>query len=52
MFNKLQQDTDCDKVERKSNEEKWGLDVGLMKEIQPGQNIEEAENLMSDDVEV
>ena len=53
MFNQLQQDKDCDKIERKSNEEKGGLDeVGRMKEIQPEQYIEEAENLMSEDVEV
>ena len=52
MFNKLQQDEDCDKVEQKSKHVKKVLDVRRMKEIQPEQNIEEMENLMSDDVEV
>ena len=52
MFNKLQQDEDCDKVEQKSKHVKRVLDVRGVKEIQPEQNIEEMENLMSDDVEV
>ena len=52
MFNKLQQDKDCDKVEQKSKHVKRVLDVRRMKETQPEQNIEEMENLMSDDVEV
>ena len=52
MFNKLQQDKDCDMVEQKSKQENGVPDVRRMKEIQPEQNIEELENLMSDDVEV
>ena len=52
MFNKLQQDKDCDKVEQTSKQEEGVLDVRRMKEIQPEQNIEEVDNLMSDDVEV
>ena len=52
MFNKLQQDKDCDKAEQKSKQEKGVLDVRRMKEIQPEQNIEEVDSLMSDDVEV
>jgi len=47
----LQQDTDHDKVEQKSKQEKGALDVRMVKEIQPERNIEETENLMSDDVE-
>ena len=52
MFNKLQQDKDCDKVEQKTRQEEGHLDVRRVKEIQPEQHIEEVENLMSDDVEV
>lgn len=52
MFNKLQQDMDCDKAGQKSKQEKGVLEVHRMKEIQPERNIEEAENLTSDDVEV
>ena len=52
MFNKPQQDKDCDKVEQKTKQEKRGLDVGRMKEIQPEKNMEEIKKLMSDDVEV
>ena len=52
MFDKLQQDKDCDKVEQKTKQEEGDLDVRRVKEIQLEQHTEEAENLMSDDVEV
>ena len=52
MFNKLQQDQDCDKAEQKSKQEKGVLEVRRMKEIQLERNMEEAANLTSDDVEV
>ena len=52
MFNKLQQDKDCDKVEQTSKSEKGVLDVRRMKEIQPEQIIEEVEDLMPEDFEV
>lgn len=51
MFDKLQQDKDCDKVEQKIHQEE-GDQVRRVKEIQPEQHIEEAETLMSDEVEV
>ena len=52
MFNKLQQEKNCAKDEQKSNQEKGGLEVSRMMEIQSEQNIGEAENLMPDEAEV